>query len=132
MSITNESLDDFKLLSVWINRVLEQELPKGIKAFNFNIYEGEEETYDIQLIGSDNWDKESSDWACTDYFTTGEDICYIEKNNDIDDWELGLNYVIEMITRYLEEGKNSYILKSVYAIGVGFVDGDINIIYERY
>ncbi|WP_175596833.1 hypothetical protein [Bacillus sp. MRMR6] len=39
-------MDNFRLFSNWLNQVLEEDIPKGIKAFNFNLYEGEEDTYD--------------------------------------------------------------------------------------
>jgi len=123
--------DNYKLLANWLDTILEQEIPKGIVAFNFNLYEGAEGTYDIQLIGSDEFDKEDSDWVCTDYFTTGEDICYIQRTKDIEQWEDGLSYITKLVEQYLVEGKYSNTLKSVSAIGIGFVDGDINIIYSK-
>lgn len=123
-------MDNLKLFSNWLNQVLEQDIPKGIKASNFNLYEGEEETYDIQLIGSDEFDEDDSDWACTDYFTSGEDICYIKRTEEIEDWEQGLNYIMMLVKRYLEEGEKANILKRANAIGIGFVDGDIDILYR--
>lgn len=123
-------MDNYRLFSNWLDNVLEQELPEGIVAFNFNLYEGAKETYDIQLIGSDEFDENDEDWACTDYFTTGEDIYYISRTSDIEDWEEGLNYITKLVEKYLNEGRNANILKDVNAIGIGFVDGDINIIYR--
>ena len=121
--------NNYKLLSNWLNNLLEQEIPKGIIAFNFNLYEGSERTYDIQLIGSDEFDEDNEDWACTDYFTSGENICYIQRTRDIEQWEEGLIYIRRLVEQYLMEGRNANILKSVSAIGIGFVDGNINIIY---
>lgn len=131
MSILNEHIDGFRLFSDWLDRTLEQKLPEGIIAFNFNLYEGAEPTYDIQLIGSEEFDEDDSDWACTDFFTTGEDICYITRTEDIEPWHKGLGYITSMVKRYLGEGKNAYILKGALAIGIGFVDGDIDIIYRK-
>ena len=37
--------------SAWLDEVLKEELPEGIAAFNFNLYEGED-AFDIQLIGT--------------------------------------------------------------------------------
>lgn len=122
--------NNYELLSSWLDKILEQELPEGIMAFNFNLYEGSEGTYDIQLIGSDEFDEDDGDWACTDYFTTGENICYIKRTKEIEDWEDGLNYIRKLVEQYLNEGRNTYILKSANAVGIGFVDGDIDIIYR--
>jgi len=123
-------MDNFELFSIWLNQVLEQDIPKGIKAFNFNLYEGEKDTYDIQLIGSDEFDEDDSDWACTEYFTSGEDICYIKRTDEIEHWEQGLSYITKLVERYLQEGEYANILKNVTAIGIGFVDGDIEILYR--
>src|SRR5690554_79776 len=97
-------MDDYKVFSDWLDKVLEQELPKGIVAFNFNLYEGTEGTYDIQLIGSNEFDENDEDWACTDYFTTGEDICFIKRTKDIKDWKKGLDYITKLVRQYLNEG----------------------------
>jgi hypothetical protein len=123
-------MDNFKLFSNWLNHILEQEFPNGIKAFNFNLYEGGENTYDIQLIGSDEFDGDAPDWACTEYFTSGEDICYIKRTDEIEHWEQGLSYITKLVERYLQEGDYANILKNVTAIGIGFVDGDIEILYR--
>ncbi|MCP1124147.1 hypothetical protein NKR74_12625 [Bacillus sp. 3103sda1] len=123
-------MDNYKLFSNWLNQLFEQEIPKGIKAFNFNLYEGEEGTYDIQLIGSDEFDEDDSDWACTDYFSSGEAICYIKRTEEIEDWEQGLSYITMLVERYLNEGENANILKNASVIGIGFVDGDIDILYR--
>lgn len=123
-------MSDFLLFSNWLNTVLEQDLPKGVIAYNFNLYEGSNGTYDIQLIGSDDFDEDDQDWICTDYFTTGENVCYIKRTGEIEQWEQGLSYIITLVEKYLVEGKNADVLKRVSAIGIGFVDGDIEIIYQ--
>ncbi|CAM3502123.1 hypothetical protein EDM52_22030 [Brevibacillus invocatus] len=123
-------MENYKLFSNWLNHILEQEIPKGIKAFNFNLYEGSGETYDIHLIGSDEFDEDDSDWACTDYFSSEEDIFSIKRSGDIQHWEQGLNYITMLVERYLKEGEFANILKSASAIGIGFVDGDIDILFR--
>ncbi|WP_371367578.1 hypothetical protein SRRS_14630 [Sporomusa rhizae] len=50
-------MNDFSIVSKWLDKILSQELPKGIIAFNFNIYEGSNGTYDVQLTGSDEFEK---------------------------------------------------------------------------
>lgn len=127
---TDEQSSNFMHFSYWLDNVLQQQLPEGIIAFNFNIYEGSKGTYDIQLIGSEEFDDNDQDWACTDFYSSGENICCIKRVKEIEQWEQGLNYILELTRRYLSEGKNADILKSASAIGVGFVDGDIEIIYR--
>jgi hypothetical protein len=123
-------LDNYKLFSNWLNKILEQDIPNGIKAFNFNLYEGSEDTYDIQLIGSDEFDEDDLDWACTNYFSSEENFCYIKKTDNIEHWEKGLNYITKLVEHYLNEGECANILKNASAIGIGFVDGDIDILFR--
>ncbi|WIV11050.1 hypothetical protein [Proteiniborus sp. MB09-C3] len=41
-----------------------------------------------------------------------------------------MDYTAKLIKKYLDEGRKANILKSVPVIGIGFVDGDIDIIYR--
>ncbi|MCT4618778.1 MAG: hypothetical protein N4A62_05255 [Marinisporobacter sp.] len=116
--------------SEWLNQYLVLELPKEIKAFNFNLYE-EEEEYHVQLIGSETLPEEDDDWACDEIFTTGENIFIIANEQTGDTWEEGLRFIIELVKKYLVHGKFTEKLKSVGVVGVGFVDGDIEIVYQK-
>lgn len=113
--------------SIWINRHLEKELPQNIKAMNFNIYEGKD-SYHIQLIGASIFDESDEDWACEEVFTTGEDIFEISKMKAGENWEEALEYIKVMIKEYITNGKYALLLHEYEAIGIGFVDGDIEII----
>lgn len=115
----------------WLDRILEQKLPEGIVAFNFNLYEGKQGTYDIQLIGSEDFEEDDEDWRCTDFFTSGEDVCCINRTQAINAWEDALRYITELVGQYLNKGNKAHILKSAQAVGIGFVDGDVLII-NRY
>lgn len=115
--------------SKWLEKYLQQ-LPSEIIAVNFNLYEGSNQTYDIQLIGSDEFDETDEDGVCGEIFTTGEDIFFILRNKDVVDWVDGLSLIIKMVEEYLSSGRCAYILKRLQAVGVGFVDGDIEIVYQ--
>lgn len=119
----------YKDFSKWLDSNLEQ-LPSGVIAVNFNLYEGSNQTYDIQLIGTDKFDEDDDDWACEEIFSTGENIFFIPRTEDIEDWEDGLSFIIKMVKRYLENGKYANMLKQSQAVGVGFVDGDIETLHQ--
>lgn len=122
---------DLVKFSNWIDSILAEDLPENIVAYNLNIYEEANCTYGLQLIGADSFDIDDEDWVCTDYFTTGEDICYIERLPEIEEWELGLEYVRNMVKEYLSSGKKRDIMLSSKAVGVGFVDGDVHLVYLK-
>jgi hypothetical protein len=42
----------------------------------------------------------------------------------------GAKLITILVERYLDEGENAHILKNASAIGIGFVDGDIDILYR--
>ncbi len=46
-------------------------------------------------------------------------------------WEEILEEVITKIKKYIETGKYAEQMKSYEGIGVGFVDGDITIVYQK-
>lgn len=129
MSI-NKELDYYKL-EAWLEKHLNSSMQEDINAFNFNLYEEATEDYGVQLIGTNEFDENDDDWACTDYFTTGEDILLISRVEEIEDWENGLNYIKSLIDDYLNRGEFRERLLSVNAVGVGFVDGDAEIIYKK-
>jgi hypothetical protein len=94
-------MESFTIVSKWLDKILDQELPKGVIAFNFNLYEVSDGTYDIQLIGSDEFDENDGDWACSDYYTSGEDVCYIKRTKEIEQWEQGLSFIKKLVEQYL-------------------------------
>lgn len=117
----------YKKFEKWMNSLLAEHTGEGIVAYNFNIYEGEEEgDYDLQLIGASMYDAEDDDWACSEVYSSGEDIFSYEA----EDWEAGLDVCIDLVKQYLEQGKYADVLKKGKVVTTGFVDGDLELIYE--
>lgn len=112
----------------WIDGLDLENMPKNIVAYNFNLYDSEE-TYDIQLIGSDEFDEDDPDWACSEVYSSEENVCYIEITDELENWEKAQKMFAECVRKYLESGKYAEVLKSAKAVGIGFVDGDIEILY---
>ncbi len=113
----------------WVNNILSMDMPEEIAAFNFNLYEGED-SFHIQIIGAPNFDEDDEDWACDEVFSTEENIFIVPHKVASEDWEEGLKYCTNLVTKYLESGEKASVLKSSKAVGIGFVDGDLEIIYK--
>ena len=47
------------------------------------------------------------------------------------EWDEALNYMVSQLKQYLSNGKYAELLKSKTGVGVGFVDGDLEILYSR-
>ena len=116
-------LEDFK---IWVEKYL-VDLPEDTVAINFNLYEGEE-AYSIQLIAADEFDEEDEDWACEEIFSTEDDLFVVPMTEDIESWEDALVYIKGMIEKYLKISNCKDILENLQGIGVGFVDGDIELL----
>ena len=110
----------------WLNSLLENIVTDNIKAFNFNLYDEEDETYGVQLIGADEFSESDADWACSEVYSSEEDIFYIDHSDETaSDPLIGLEFICGLVSRYLELGVYREKLKAVTAVGAGFIDGDI-------
>lgn len=113
----------------WLDIVLAPELPEGIKAFCFNLYEDAEDAhlFAFQLIGAPDYDPMLPDWACEEIYSTGE---YLFLHRSVS-WETCLEEGEALIRRYLNLGLYRAKLLAAEAVAIGFVDGDLVPVYER-
>ena len=114
----------------WLDTILSSTLPENIVAFDFALYEAAFD-FHIQLIGASRYSEDDPDWACDQAFTTGESVFVLPHDVAGEDWKDGLGYATALVTKYLKSGKCTDILTSKAAVGVGFVDGEIQIIYKK-
>lgn len=124
-----EAMDKMKYVEefkIWVEKYL-IDLPENAAAINFNLYEGEE-AYSVQLIAADEFDEEDEDWACEEVFSTEDDLFVIPMTEDIEDWEDALVYIKGLIEEYLKVSSYKSILKKLQVIGVGFVDGNVELL----
>ena len=111
----------------WLDIVLNMEMPKELVAFCFNLYEEENDTWAIELIGSSQFDEEDADWACYEVFDSREYPCRWE---EVAEWEDIHNKMETYIRQYLFTGRYAEFLKEYQAVAMGFVDGDLTILYK--
>ena len=119
---------DYNDFAKWLDRILENGLPDNSVAINFNLYEEVDDGWSIQLISTLSFDIDDDDWVCDEAFSSKEDLYFWDEKNS---WDKILNEAIEIINKYLKNGKYNELLKSYVAIGTGFVDGDVEIIYKK-
>lgn len=121
------SYNDFQK---WLDNALSKQVPENVIAFNFNLYEDLNKIWSVELVGTENFNLEDEDWAC--YEVSDFDT----RNNPLK-WKNDIHYkkvpetVIPFIKRYLEEGNYSSVLKAAEGVGIGFVSGNIEIVYKR-
>jgi len=124
-----ENASDAERFSLWLNAVLAQN-PPTVGAVNFNLYEGSNNAYYIQFIVAEHYDPNDSDWACNEIFSSGDNIFEIVRSNEISQWEQGIKYITNLVEVFLKSDCGT-VLKNYEVVGLGFVDGDIIIIYQN-
>lgn len=114
----------------WLNDVLDQEVPAETKAFCFNLYEDGENEWSMELIAAPSFDPEDDDWGCdelTDFGTRDIPLSWEKEAG----WEEILADAASALKQYLVQGQYADVLKAYEGVGVGFVEGDIEILYSR-
>lgn len=119
-----------KNIADWIRDSLNQNIPKSVKALNFNLSElgFGFKSFEVDLIGSSYFDKNDEDWACDEVWSSPKKSL-IMPDDFASNWQDCLIKTKELLTHFI---KIVDIDKDhVVAVGIGFVDGEINIVYER-
>lgn len=112
----------------WLDAVLSKGLPAGIKAINFNLYDDGASKWSVELVGTSAFDESSSDWACREVYATRDTPFVLMKERD---WKTVESLFVSLLEKYLDGGKYASALKKYRAVGVGFVDGDLHILYKK-
>jgi shikimate kinase len=120
----------YNKVSEWIDGVLSAGVPDEAVAFCFNLYENDEYYWSMELIGAGRFDPDDQDWACDEVtdFNSRESLFTFQAECE---WDEALQTMIDILKKYLNDGKYADLLKSREGVGVGFVDGDIEIIYKQ-
>jgi len=110
----------------WIDQCLSEPIDKSVIAFSFNL----NEPYAIELIGSSEFDMEDSDWACSEDFVPSHRQIAIPGKVCSGDWEECLEIMTKLVKKYLASDRpGAKTLHSSKAVAIGFVDGDLNVVY---
>ena len=114
----------------WLDHILQdQPLPGETVAANFNLYEeSEDNTYAVQLIGAGEFDPEDEDWACEEVYSSEDNLFVF---TDEKGWKHVLKAGVSLVNAYLAEGAYAQTLKALTAVAVGFVDGNLEIVYTN-
>ena len=113
----------------WVDKALARPIPEGTVAFHFNLYEGER-SFHVQLIGSGQFSREDSDWPCDETLTIGEDVFELPYSLVGTEWKTCLEMVKAAVLKYMAAGGKASVLRGCRGVGVGFVDGDVEIVWE--
>lgn len=117
-------------VSKWLDSSLAQKIPDEVMAFCFNLYDDGNGRWSMELIGAGSFDLDDSDWPCeevTDFRT--REIPFVW--NSSSKWDNVLKEMTGVLKEYLQRGKYAHLLKSKSGVGIGFVDGNIEVLFNR-
>lgn len=118
----------------WLSNSLSQEIPDSVRAFSFNLYEPalvNDVKFGIELIGAESFDEHDSDWACEEVWEPATRSIDIPLSYSSESWETCLERVKALVMKHLStDAVYSMKLKSKQGVGVGFVDGDLEMVWK--
>jgi hypothetical protein len=122
--------DDF---IAWVTRSANTDVPASVRAFAFNLYELPKDgsPFGVELIGSSNFDTEDSDWACDEVWAATPRMLEIPVAFSSRSWEACFAAVKGLVVAAIDEENAGEVLKTREGIAVGFVDGDLDLIWQR-
>jgi hypothetical protein len=117
----------------WFSASLAQSMPASVKAFSFNLFElpeSSEVKFGIELIGSSSFDENDPDWACDEVWEPRVRKISIPKSFSGSCWEQCLANVRALLLTCLSSEVAAEKLKSKLGVGLGFVDGDLEVLWQ--
>ena len=126
---------DFELIfNGWLSEALVVEPPAAVVAFTFNLFEPATKgayKFGLELVGASSFDPENSDWACNEVWEPPVRHLLIPQSFSGKQWPECLARVQLLVERRLQSKDSvSQRLRSRRAVAVGFVDGDLHIMWS--
>lgn len=112
----------------WVDQALSRHLPENTVAFHFNLYEGADSVH-VQLMGTESFEGGGEYWPGHQTFSTGEDIFEVPFESAGPEWPQWLESLKMLVGAYIASGNKSPLLRSSQGVGIGFVDGDMHLLW---
>ncbi|MFN3149756.1 hypothetical protein [Bremerella sp.] len=126
-------MDFEKHFREWLVACLAEPSASAAHAFAFNLYEpagNPNVKFGVELIGTASFDAEDPDWACDEVWEPELRGIPIPVAYSGEDWEGCLENVKTLLVKILD-GPDAAAdkLKAVEAVAIGFVDGDLDVVW---
>lgn len=122
-----------KAFNSWVHDAMPATSIEGLKAFCFNIFE-DDTTFLVELIATATYDIEDElcDWACDEIWSSG-DVMFILPHAEVGTaWEEVQETICIFVEDLIEtECPASDFLQKSQAVAVGFIDGDIELVWNE-
>lgn len=127
-------MDFSKQFDDWLATAMASAIPTEVIAFSFNLFElgSAEAGYGVELVGTDEFDMENSDWACAEAWVAHPRFIAIPRAFSSGSWQACLRDVKQLAINALSGSSiTSGKLKEASVVAVGFTDGDLELIWQR-
>lgn len=114
----------------WADKALARKISARTVAFHFNLYQGVKSVH-VQIMGMDTFSEDGEYWPGEETFSTGEDIFQVPFADAGAEWPEWLENLKLLVSDYLDTGKNAAVLRHSQGVGIGFVDGDLEVLWRR-
>lgn len=122
-----------KTFEDWLEESLSADISENVRAFSFNLDESAFEDgykFGIELIGAERFDADDEDWACDEIWEPLRRNISIPLSYSGEHWKECLSVMKKLIVKLLDSNKSfAQKLKSKEAVGIGFVDGNLENIW---
>jgi shikimate kinase len=121
-------------LKTWLSDSLKEDIPSDVVAFSFNLMEPagiENVKFGIELVGTSSFDSEDPDWACDEIWNPEIRAIGIPEDFSSPDWETCHTKMKDLVSQLIDSDTSLFEnMKQLQGVGIGFVDGDLDIIWK--
>ncbi|WOE76283.1 hypothetical protein [Alterisphingorhabdus coralli] len=117
----------------WLSEQLSVPIPEDIEAFSINLYElGEPNAkFGVEIIGAGSFNASNEDWACDEVWQPETRGIEIPVGFSGSDWQTCLHRVKALLLDLIVSDEPLVaVIKGSRGLGLGFVDGDLEIIWQ--
>ena len=116
---------------LWLDNVLLQPPPNNTTAFHFNLYEYES-SVGVELMGTTDFTGTGANyWPGDATFYTDDERFHIPQRVAGETWPQWLETCKTLTVDYIENGSQNRFLRQSKGVGIGFVDGDMYLIWSQ-
>lgn len=122
-------MNRYKATQEWLDTLLgDGQLHSNVVAIGFNLYDKGQDSWTMEMVGTGRFSLDDDSWLSDEImdFGTRQYPLIWEQASD---WKTILAEAVLNLKEYLDHGKHAHCLKTVAGVGVGFADGDIEILY---
>ena len=118
----------------WLEQAFASEVSSDVKAFSFNLFEPafvDGVKFGVEVVGSSEFDPGNADWACEEIWSPKQRQLNIPVAFSGETWEQCLEAIKSVgVTTLGKHSREAACLKSRLGVGVGFVDGDMHVVWQ--